>query len=154
MAPRIFGEKHTPRQRARGRSAPPPPPPQVEVVATISPAMLPCTLAQPRRGGRTCRPLQLQGTDHRRLQKAALRSCTDALVSSGAFRFRRSAFRGQAARGGLRKTRPRGAAPPGRAGVQRRPSGARVAAPQRPERRFSGVLAVPQRHRNGAIIKA
>mmetsp|Transcript_4522 Transcript_4522/g.12777 ORF Transcript_4522/g.12777 Transcript_4522/m.12777 type:complete len:554 (+) Transcript_4522:154-1815(+) len=69
--------------------------PEVEVVATISPAMLPCTLAQPRRGGRTCRPLQLQGTDHRRLQKAALRSCTDALVSSGAFRFRRSAFRGQ-----------------------------------------------------------
>lgn len=62
--------------------------PDVDVVANVNPV----TLAE-RLGGRI-------GSfndkfDPKKLQKSAIRACTDRLVSEGGFKFRRSAFRGE-----------------------------------------------------------
>jgi len=56
--------------------------PEVDIVATVNPNIL----ASRQRNAIP---------DPRKLQKAAIRACTDKLVSSGSFKFRRSAFRGK-----------------------------------------------------------
>merc|ERR1719387_285562 len=61
--------------------------PEVDIVATMNPDSLAKLLKASQRGGGI--------TDGRKLQKAAIRACTDKLVSSGSFKFRRSAFRGK-----------------------------------------------------------
>jgi hypothetical protein len=61
--------------------------PEVDIVATMNPDTLSKLLKTAQRGGGI--------TDPRKLQKAAIRACTDKLVSSGSFKFRRSAFRGK-----------------------------------------------------------
>jgi len=55
--------------------------PEVDIVAHVSPSVL--MRSQPR------------NSDARKLRKSAIRSCTERLVSSGGFKFRRSAFRGE-----------------------------------------------------------
>jgi len=55
--------------------------PEVDIVAHVSPSVL--MRAHPR------------NSDARKLRKSAIRSCTERLVSSGGFKFRRSAFRGE-----------------------------------------------------------
>jgi len=62
--------------------------PEVDIVANISPQVL-----FNRLHGRSSHstPAQL---DEKKLQKSAIRACTDRLVASGGFKFRRSAFRG------------------------------------------------------------
>jgi len=55
--------------------------PEVDIVAHISPSVL--MRSQPR------------NSDERKLRKSAIRACTERLVSSGGFKFRRSAFRGE-----------------------------------------------------------
>lgn len=66
--------------------------PEVDLVVFVNPNALPshlkCRLA---RSG-IASPAQL---DSRKVQKSAIRACTDRLVSVGGFKFRRSAFRGQ-----------------------------------------------------------
>jgi len=57
--------------------------PEVDIVANISPSVL------VRRMGHA------KNSDARKLQKSAIRACTECLVSSGGFKFRRSAFRGE-----------------------------------------------------------
>jgi len=54
--------------------------PEVDIVAHVCPSVL-------MRSHRT--------SDARKLRKSAIRSCTERLVSSGGFKFRRSAFRGE-----------------------------------------------------------
>jgi len=54
--------------------------PDVDIVAHISPSVL--MRSHPR------------NTDARKLRKSAIRACTERLVSTGGFKFRRSAFRG------------------------------------------------------------
>jgi len=54
--------------------------PEVDIVAHVSPSVL-------MRSHRT--------SDARKLRKSAIRACTERLVSSGGFKFRRSAFRGE-----------------------------------------------------------
>jgi hypothetical protein len=64
--------------------------PEVEVIGTASPQIL-----FNRLHGRNS-PLQPPAQlDEKKLQKSAIRACTDRLVSAGGFKFRRSAFRGQ-----------------------------------------------------------
>mmetsp|Transcript_106621 Transcript_106621/g.318695 ORF Transcript_106621/g.318695 Transcript_106621/m.318695 type:complete len:542 (+) Transcript_106621:145-1770(+) len=65
--------------------------PELEIVASASPHIL-VTHLQGRlsKGG-----LSMAKLDTRKLQKSAIRVCTDYLVSEGGFKFRRSAFRGQ-----------------------------------------------------------
>jgi len=58
--------------------------PEVDIVANISPAALAQRLQQ-----------RSQNIDVKRLQKSAIRLCTDRLVASGGLKFRRSAFRGE-----------------------------------------------------------
>lgn len=65
--------------------------PEVDIVVSASPSILAQRL-QGRLAAKGTAPLQL---DMRRLQKSAIRACTDRLVSGGGFKFRRSAFRGQ-----------------------------------------------------------
>jgi DNA polymerase sigma len=54
--------------------------PEVDIVAHISPSVL--MRSHPR------------NSDARKLRKSAIRACTERLVSTGGFKFRRSAFRG------------------------------------------------------------
>lgn len=63
--------------------------PEVDIVANISPHVL-----FMRRHGRSPQGSASQ-VDAKKIQKAALRACTDRLVAAGGFKFRRSAFRGQ-----------------------------------------------------------
>mmetsp|Transcript_42703 Transcript_42703/g.90996 ORF Transcript_42703/g.90996 Transcript_42703/m.90996 type:complete len:537 (-) Transcript_42703:95-1705(-) len=65
--------------------------PEVDIVVSASPEVLAARL-HGRLAPRSTVPLQL---DARKLQKSAIRACTDRLVASGGFKFRRSAFRGQ-----------------------------------------------------------
>jgi hypothetical protein len=61
--------------------------PDVDVVANVNPLVL-----AERLGGRLG---SFNGKlDPKKLQKSAIRACTDRLVSAGGFKFRRSAFRG------------------------------------------------------------
>jgi hypothetical protein len=66
--------------------------PEVDLVVFVNPNALPsqleCRLA---RSGITS-TAQIDG---RKVQKSAIRACTDRLVSTGGFKFRRSAFKGQ-----------------------------------------------------------
>merc|ERR1719446_2056234 len=55
--------------------------PEVDIVAHVSPSVL--MRSHPR------------NSDARKLRKSAIRSCTERLVSTGGFKFRRSAFRGE-----------------------------------------------------------
>lgn len=64
--------------------------PSVDIVVNVSPSVL-----AERLRNRVTRPLPHACTlDARKLQKSALRACTDELVSIGGFKFRRSAFKG------------------------------------------------------------
>jgi len=65
--------------------------PEVDIVVNVSPSVLAARL-QGRLAPRNASAVQL---DVRKLQKSAIRACTDRLVSNGGFKFRRSAFRGQ-----------------------------------------------------------
>mmetsp|Transcript_42705 Transcript_42705/g.91007 ORF Transcript_42705/g.91007 Transcript_42705/m.91007 type:complete len:557 (-) Transcript_42705:227-1897(-) len=64
--------------------------PEVDVVVSVNPTVLAARL-QSRLSQRSPMASQL---DARKLQKSAIRACTDRLVSAGGFKFRRSAFRG------------------------------------------------------------
>lgn len=66
--------------------------PEVDIVVGINPHALPEQLRGrlARTGGASTDQL-----DARKVQKSAIRACTDHLVSAGGFKFRRSAFRGQ-----------------------------------------------------------
>mmetsp|Transcript_1293 Transcript_1293/g.2248 ORF Transcript_1293/g.2248 Transcript_1293/m.2248 type:complete len:635 (+) Transcript_1293:199-2103(+) len=66
--------------------------PEVDIVVSVNPDALPGQLK-----GRLARSgVASQGNlDARKVQKSAIRACTDRLVSAGGFKFRRSAFRGQ-----------------------------------------------------------
>lgn len=73
--------------------------PEVDIVASINPTEFPNHLRS-RGGSRgivaTKAPRdEAIHADPRKLQKWAIRACTEQLVSSGTFKFRRSAFRGQ-----------------------------------------------------------
>jgi len=57
--------------------------PEVDIVANISPSVL------------VSRMGHAKNSDARKLRKSAIRACTECLVSSGGFKFRRSAFRGE-----------------------------------------------------------
>jgi DNA polymerase sigma len=62
--------------------------PDVDIVANVNPAILADQL--------TARLGPFHGaTDPKKLQKSAIRLCTDKLVSDAGFKFRRSAFRGE-----------------------------------------------------------
>lgn len=65
--------------------------PEVEIVISVNPSVLAARL-QGRLAPRSPCAAHL---DVRKLQKSAIRACTDRLVSAGGFKFRRSAFRGQ-----------------------------------------------------------
>mmetsp|Transcript_48779 Transcript_48779/g.115933 ORF Transcript_48779/g.115933 Transcript_48779/m.115933 type:complete len:536 (+) Transcript_48779:273-1880(+) len=71
--------------------------PEVDIVANASPEVLVQRLqSRLARGGLTEGKIPaVQQLDARKLQKSAIRACTDLLVSSGGFKFRRSAFRGE-----------------------------------------------------------
>merc|ERR1719456_1922033 len=66
--------------------------PEVDLVVNVNPDALPGQLSKrlSRTGGASTEKL-----DARKVQKSAIRACTDRLVSAGSFKFRRSAFRGQ-----------------------------------------------------------
>jgi len=64
--------------------------PEVDLIAKIHPE----SLAQRLRGRLGHAGNGFGKMDARKLQKSGLRACTDKLVSSGGFKFRRSAFRG------------------------------------------------------------
>jgi len=66
--------------------------PEVDIVVGINPDALPAQLRGrlERTGGASTDQL-----DARKVQKSAIRACTDHLVSAGGFKFRRSAFKGQ-----------------------------------------------------------
>jgi len=65
--------------------------PELELVASASPhALVQHLQGRLSKGGQS-----LARLDPRKLQKSAIRVCTDQLVSAGGFKFRRSAFRGQ-----------------------------------------------------------
>jgi hypothetical protein len=65
--------------------------PEVDLVVSMNPEALPAQLRGrlARTGGASTAKL-----DARKVQKSAIRACTDRLVSAGGFKFRRSAFRG------------------------------------------------------------
>mmetsp|Transcript_74117 Transcript_74117/g.135651 ORF Transcript_74117/g.135651 Transcript_74117/m.135651 type:complete len:586 (+) Transcript_74117:126-1883(+) len=65
--------------------------PEVDVIASISPAALARRLQQRSGDSRN----EAVPSDPWKLQKWAIRMCTDRLVATGNFKFRRSAFRGQ-----------------------------------------------------------
>mmetsp|Transcript_22288 Transcript_22288/g.50993 ORF Transcript_22288/g.50993 Transcript_22288/m.50993 type:complete len:519 (-) Transcript_22288:113-1669(-) len=70
--------------------------PEVDVVVNVPLSVL-CTRMQGRLSmmeGRQPAPAE-RAVDERKLQKSAIRACTDRLVAQGGFKFRRSAFRGQ-----------------------------------------------------------
>jgi len=65
--------------------------PEVDVIVSVRPSVLAARLQgrlAPRSGALAAQ------LDVRKLQKSAIRACTDRLVSGGGFKFRRSAFRG------------------------------------------------------------
>lgn len=65
--------------------------PEVDVIVSVRPSVLAARLQgrlAPRSGASAAQ------LDVRKLQKSAIRACTDRLVSGGGFKFRRSAFRG------------------------------------------------------------
>mmetsp|Transcript_21899 Transcript_21899/g.37480 ORF Transcript_21899/g.37480 Transcript_21899/m.37480 type:complete len:586 (+) Transcript_21899:133-1890(+) len=68
--------------------------PEVDIIASISPAALARRLQQ-RSGFGTDSRNDAVPSDPWKLQKWAIRMCTDRLVATGDFKFRRSAFRGQ-----------------------------------------------------------
>merc|ERR1719162_149954 len=63
--------------------------PDVDVVVNVNPIIL-----AERLGGRH-EAFNNGKLDPKKLQKSAIRACTDRLVSVGGFKFRRSAFRGE-----------------------------------------------------------
>jgi len=63
--------------------------PEVDIVVNVNPQAL-----LGRLQGRWAAGPRTAKLDARKLQKSAIRACTDQLVSTGAFKFRRSAFRG------------------------------------------------------------
>lgn len=65
--------------------------PDVDIVINVDPTILVSRLQGRLSQGRTT----VMNLDSRRLQKSAIRVCTDKLVTQGGFKFRRSAFRGQ-----------------------------------------------------------
>jgi DNA polymerase sigma len=65
--------------------------PDIDIVINASPAVL----AQRLQGRLTRGGMNAARLDPRKLQKAAIRACTDELTSSGGLKFRRSAFRGE-----------------------------------------------------------
>ncbi|CAK0897696.1 unnamed protein product [Prorocentrum cordatum] len=68
--------------------------PEVDIVVHVSLQ----ALAGRMQGPAWCGPrpaASVADVDLRKLQKSAIRTCTDRLVSNGTFKFRRSAFRGQ-----------------------------------------------------------
>jgi len=65
--------------------------PEVDIVVNVSPDVLAGRL----QGRFSPRNVSFASLDFRKLQKSAIRACTDRLVSGGGFKFRRSAFRGQ-----------------------------------------------------------
>lgn len=75
-----FASSDLSRGRANGVAVP-----DVDIVINVSPAVMASKLAA--RPGKN-------STDPRMLQKWALRTCADKLVSAGGFKFRRSGFRG------------------------------------------------------------
>jgi len=64
--------------------------PEVDIVVNVSPQIL----VQRLQGWFSKGSLSTTRLDIRKLQKSAIRACTDRLVSNGGFKFRRSAFRG------------------------------------------------------------
>jgi hypothetical protein len=65
--------------------------PEVDIVVNVSPDIL----AQRLQGRFSKGSVSTMRLDVRKLQKSAIRACTDRLVSAGGFKFRRSAFRGE-----------------------------------------------------------
>jgi len=65
--------------------------PELDIVVTASPHVL----VQHLQGRLSKCGMSMAKLDARKLQKSAIRVCTDQLVSVGGFKFRRSAFRGQ-----------------------------------------------------------
>jgi DNA polymerase sigma len=65
--------------------------PDIDVVINVSPAVL----ARRLQGRLTRGGLNAVRLDPRKLQKAAIRACTDELTTTGGLKFRRSAFRGE-----------------------------------------------------------
>lgn len=65
--------------------------PEVDIVVNVSPQIL----VQRLQGRFSKGSLSTMRLDVRKLQKSAIRACTDRLVSAGGFKFRRSAFRGE-----------------------------------------------------------
>mmetsp|Transcript_27637 Transcript_27637/g.44422 ORF Transcript_27637/g.44422 Transcript_27637/m.44422 type:complete len:516 (+) Transcript_27637:117-1664(+) len=76
--------------------------PEVDIVASVTPTMLAQSMRQRARSGRP------ENIDLRKLQKSAIRACTDQLVAQGGLKFRRSAFRGDEPRVTLLVTPPLG----------------------------------------------
>jgi len=67
--------------------------PDVDVVVTVNPSTLAKQMIGLYRAGNPSSFVK-QKVDMRKVQKTAIRACTDALVSSGPIKFRRSSFRG------------------------------------------------------------
>jgi len=65
--------------------------PEVDIVVNVSPHIL----VQRLQGRFSKGSFSTMRLDVRKLQKSAIRACTDRLVSAGGFKFRRSAFRGE-----------------------------------------------------------
>mmetsp|Transcript_140730 Transcript_140730/g.262636 ORF Transcript_140730/g.262636 Transcript_140730/m.262636 type:complete len:567 (-) Transcript_140730:70-1770(-) len=65
--------------------------PDVDIVVSVSPHILAKRLQTRFHKG----ALRTDKLDRKKLQKSAIRTCTDKLVSSGTIKFRRSAFRGE-----------------------------------------------------------
>mmetsp|Transcript_26912 Transcript_26912/g.48907 ORF Transcript_26912/g.48907 Transcript_26912/m.48907 type:complete len:519 (+) Transcript_26912:83-1639(+) len=68
--------------------------PDVDVVVTVNPSTLAKQMIGLYRAGNPSSFVK-QKVDMRKVQKTAIRACTDALVSSGPIKFRRSSFRGE-----------------------------------------------------------
>lgn len=65
--------------------------PELDIVASASPnALVECLSSRLSKGG-----IKMVQLDARKLQKAAIRACTDQLVARGGFKFRRSCFRAE-----------------------------------------------------------
>lgn len=70
--------------------------PEVDIVASASPHILMARMQGARGGGANRSDgAPAAPVDARKLQKSTIRQCTDRLVGTGGFKFRRSAFRGQ-----------------------------------------------------------
>lgn len=68
--------------------------PEVDIVVNVSPTGSQEKQDNTWASGRCSAGGGFAKADNRKLQKSAIRACTDRLVASGAFKFRRSAFRG------------------------------------------------------------